>query len=195
MTTYYTVSALLILALGVSSQRQSCRADGSTPPDCSQWQDPEHPLYQPHQYNCSLFWQCTPDSRPCLLECPAISEEMGGGSLSFNPELSVCDWPFNVDCTTVVPTEAPPATTTTATPTPACSYVVEKNTRYPSIFFNIDGKTKTETASGCQDLCDSYSECVAWTWNGDWRGSCFIKSKVTGEMFQIGAVSARKVCQ
>merc|ERR1711892_285468 len=126
----------------------------------------ETPLYQPHEYDCSLFWQCTPDGGACLQECPAISEEQGGGRLSFNPEISVCDWPENVDCTTVEPTEPPPV----------CQYEVEKNMRYPSIFFNIDGKTVTETATGCQDLCGSYEECVAWTWNGDWRGSCFIKS-------------------
>ena len=96
----------------------------------------------------------------------------------------MCDWPENVDCTTVEPTE----------PAPVCQYEVEKNMRYPSIFFNIDGKTVTETATGCQDLCDSYEECVAWTWNGDWRGSCFIKSKYSGKIFQLGAVSARKVC-
>merc|ERR1712123_106632 len=100
-------------------------SDGSTPPDCSH--DPETPLYQPHEYDCSLFWQCTPDGRACLQECPAISEEQGGGRLSFNPEISVCDWPEYVD----------------------------------------------------------------WTWDGDWRGSCFIKSKYSGNIFQLGAVSAR----
>merc|ERR1712106_781047 len=136
MSTLSTTSTLLLLALSGASSTQSCMSDGSTPPDCSH--DPETPLYQPHQYDCSLFWQCTPDGRACLQECPAISEEQGGGRLSFNPEISVCDWPENVDCTTAEP---------------------------------------TETAPGCQDLCDSYEECVAWTWNGDWRGSCFIKSK------------------
>merc|ERR1712106_1301254 len=140
MSILSTASTLLLLALTGASSTQSCMSDGSTPPDC--FHDPETPLYQPHQYDCSLFWQCTPDGRACLQECPAISEEQGGGRL----------------------------------------------------FFNTDGKTVTETATGCQDLCDSYEECVAWTWNGDWRGSCFIKSKYSGKIFQLGAVSAKKVC-
>ena len=128
-----------------------------------------------------MFWQCTPDSRACLHECPPYE----GGILSFNPELSVCDWPENVDCTTVVPTQ----------PGPLCWYEVERSKRFPSLFFNIGDKTVTDTAQGCQDRCDESEECVAFTWNGDWAGSCFIKSRVTMEMFQIGAVSGKKVCQ
>merc|ERR1711875_153111 len=61
---------VLVLVLASPGSASQCRDDGSTPPDCQHWQDPEQPLYQPHQYNCSLFWQCTPDSRACLHECP-----------------------------------------------------------------------------------------------------------------------------
>merc|ERR1712106_212837 len=60
MSTLSTTSTLLLLALSGASSTQSCMSDGSTPPDCSH--DPETPLYQPHEYDCSLFWQCTPSS-------------------------------------------------------------------------------------------------------------------------------------
>ena len=56
--------------------------------------------------DCGKFWECGPDLRPCLFECPAISEDIGGGTLFFNSEIAACDWPVNVDCQTVATTEA-----------------------------------------------------------------------------------------
>merc|ERR1712008_640877 len=64
MSILSTTYTLLLLALSGASSTQSCMSDGSTPPDCSH--DPEISLYQPHEYDCSLFWQCTPDGRACL---------------------------------------------------------------------------------------------------------------------------------
>merc|ERR1712013_320368 len=69
---------VLVLVLASPGSASQCRDDGSTPPDCQHWQDPEQPLYQPHQYNCSLFWQCTPDSRACLHECSPHSSSILG---------------------------------------------------------------------------------------------------------------------
>ena len=71
---------------------------------------------------------------------------------------------------------------------------MEKNRRYPTIFWDIAGKTETASADKCQELCDSYEECVAYTWNGDRRSSCYLKSKVVAKIFQLGAVSGKKVC-
>merc|ERR1719508_145110 len=201
MALFTTLAALLTLSFSMTVHSvQGCVTDGSVEPNCTQWSDPEKTFYQPHQYNCSRFWQCSPDFKPCLLECPSISEEMGGGSLSFNTELSVCDWPWNVDCTTTseptTPATTTPATTTAGTTTGVvCSYVLEKNMRFPSILYDIAGKTTTATATECQHLCDDYEECVAWTWNGNRQSSCYIKSKIIRKRFQLGAVSGRKVCE
>ena len=72
--------------------------------------------------------------------------------------------------------------------------MIEENMRYPSALYDIDGKTSTATAGGCQALCDAYPQCVAWTWNGDRKSSCFIKSMVVRRQSQNGAVSGTKVC-
>ena len=72
--------------------------------------------------------------------------------------------------------------------------MIEENMRYPSALYDIDGKTSTATAGGCQYLCDEYTECVAWTWNGNRRSSCYIKSRVVRRQSQNGAVSGTKVC-
>ena len=50
--------------------------------------------------SCGKYWECGPDLKPCLFDCPAISEDVGGGTLLFNSVISACDWPLNVDCET-----------------------------------------------------------------------------------------------
>lgn len=52
----------------------------------------EYPTYYPHETNCSLFYECC-HGELCLKEC-------WPGTV-FNPELNVCDHPYNVDCVTV----------------------------------------------------------------------------------------------
>merc|ERR1711936_876300 len=155
--TPHLLASLLTISVHILGTYQVCITDGSIQPDCTQWTDPEIPYYQPHQYNCSRFWQCMSDLTPCMMECPPMSDDLGGGSLYFNTQLNVCDWPWNVDCTTTTTTTAP--------------------------------------AEQCQARCDSYSECVAWTWNGDWSGSCYIKSSIRRKWFQLGVVSGVKICQ
>ena len=46
--------------------------------------------------DCSRFWECEPTFGHCLNECSSMGEE---GLLYFNPNLNVCDWPWNVNCT------------------------------------------------------------------------------------------------
>ena len=44
----------------------------------------------PHETECNKFYQCSFGHRWEDQECPE--------GLYFNPEISVCDWPENVDC-------------------------------------------------------------------------------------------------
>ena len=83
--------------------------------------------------DCGKFWECGPNLVPCLFVCPPISGDIGGGSLYFNKELGICDWPFNVDCTMgFVPSSTTPSsffpTTVTVTPTTAASTTVASTT-------------------------------------------------------------------
>merc|ERR1712123_388603 len=79
----------------------NCQVDGSEVPVCD-----GSTLFFSHQTDCGKFWECGPDLKPCLFECPPISEDIGGGTLFFNIELTTCDWPQNVDCENVATTEA-----------------------------------------------------------------------------------------
>merc|ERR1712013_595723 len=72
-----------------------CQADGSREPPCgAAWG------YFSHESDCGKYWECGADLKPCLFDCPAISEDAGGGTLLFNSVKSACDWPSNVDCHT-----------------------------------------------------------------------------------------------
>ena len=74
------------------------------------------------------------------MECAPMAElENWGGNLLFNSEISVCDWPWNVDCkatlkpaeTTTPATTAPTTTQSTtipATTTPATTTATSKVT-------------------------------------------------------------------
>jgi len=70
-----------------------CNGDGSLEPHCDGSQ-----LYFPHEFDCSKFWECGPNLKPCLFQCPPISEDLGGGTLLFNTKAQTCDWPVYVDC-------------------------------------------------------------------------------------------------
>merc|ERR1712215_72576 len=87
----------ILLLLGFLPGSFCCEGDGSEAPVCEDWVNSAgHPFYFPHQSNCSKFWMCGPNLTPCLFECPPMSD---GGSLYFNAQLNVCDWPDNVECT------------------------------------------------------------------------------------------------
>jgi len=70
--------------------------DAAVPPDCL---NVNERTYFPHPFNCSRFWECEPSKAHCLMECPATET----GELYFNPDLNVCDWPDNVDCSNTEP--------------------------------------------------------------------------------------------
>merc|ERR1712013_27962 len=122
-TAMYLTSLIAALSLITASSGNfnGCGEDGSVKPDCRQ-----RPIgipagvsfYMPHEFECSLFWECGPDMVPCLFECPRLDDD---GSLFFNTNTSTCDWPQNVNCgtsaisSTSPPTSPPVSTTTEAT--------------------------------------------------------------------------------
>merc|ERR1712142_1385935 len=90
---------LLLVALFISlvatapGRNPNCQVDGSEEPVCD-----GSVIFFAHKSDCGKFWECGPDLKPCLFECPPISEDIGGGTLYFNAEIATCDWPVNVDC-------------------------------------------------------------------------------------------------
>merc|ERR1711881_460187 len=90
---------LLLVALFISlvatapGRNPNCQVDGSEEPVCD-----GSVIFFAHKSDCGKFWECGADLKPCLFECPPISEDIGGGTLYFNPEIAACDWPVNVDC-------------------------------------------------------------------------------------------------
>jgi len=99
--------------------------DDSLLPDCGQYDyNLATSFYHVHEYNCSRFWECSPQG-PCLFECAPCPADSGlcnnQEALSFDcryqyPVGPVCDWPGNVLC--VGSTQRP--TTSTTTPDPGC---------------------------------------------------------------------------
>ncbi|KAJ8924986.1 hypothetical protein NQ315_001151 [Exocentrus adspersus] len=91
----------------------------------------------PYEGNCSKYWECYQGQRYAL-DCP--------GTMHFNPEKSVCDFPNEANCdpdsTVTYPTFTPGPTTTTTpgtgptqwTPDPLCPYPSEELTylAYPT---------------------------------------------------------------
>merc|ERR1712203_803846 len=102
---YQKISLLVLYATSIASSapggNPNCQVDGSREPVCD-----GSGVFFPHESDCGKFWECGPDLRPCLFDCPAISEDIGGGTLFFNSEIAACDWPVNVNCQTVATTEA-----------------------------------------------------------------------------------------
>lgn len=54
----------------------------------------------PHAGDCRVFFYCAEGARPACRRCPA--------GLHFNPQLQVCDWPANVECSTRPPRPSRP---------------------------------------------------------------------------------------
>merc|ERR1719186_2086817 len=100
-----------------------CAGDGSIVPACKDHEAsvPEGvSFFLPHEYNCSRFWECSPDLLICLFECAPISDtELLYFDYTKPPEMGDCDWPYNVDCTMGSASTTTTTTTTTTTPTTA----------------------------------------------------------------------------
>merc|ERR1711963_1369431 len=109
-----------------------CNGDGSLEPHCDGSQ-----LYFPHEFDCSKFWECGPNLKPCLFQCPPISEDLGGGNLLFNTNAQTCDWPVYVDCPEPQTTELIHNSTTTD----ATTDVVEHTTITDVITTNTAAQT------------------------------------------------------
>jgi len=110
------------------NQNPNCvEYDDSLIPDCGVFiVDDVTSYYHIHEYNCSRFWECSPEG-PCLFECAPCAEDnpqcLGEEALSFDcqyqaPVGPVCDWPNVVQC--VYSSPAPTTTTSTTTPDPGC---------------------------------------------------------------------------
>merc|ERR1711936_214209 len=95
---YQKISLLVLYATSIASSapggNPDCQVDGSREPVC----DGSWPPYFPHESDCGKYWECGADLQPCLFDCPAISEDIGGGTLLFNTVKQACDWPVTVDC-------------------------------------------------------------------------------------------------
>merc|ERR1711892_595334 len=98
---FFLLLCSISLCFSAPGGNPNCQVDGSEVPICD-----GSTLFFSHQIDCGKFWECGPDLKPCLFECPPISEDIGGGTLFFNIELTTCDWPQNVDCQNVATTEA-----------------------------------------------------------------------------------------
>merc|ERR1711892_1321495 len=120
----------------------NCQVDGSEVPVCD-----GSTMFFSHQTDCGKFWECGPDLKPCLFKCPPISEDIGGGTLFFNIELTTCDWPQNVDCQNVATTEAITDATTEAV-TDATTEVV------------TDATTEALTEATTEAVTDATTEAV-----------------------------------
>jgi len=94
--------------------------DGSVVPKCQDYLTPELEglsFYLPHQYNCSKYWECSPNMLICLFECAPISDtELLYFDFTLPPQEGRCDWPYAVECTM-----GGPSTTTTTTQTTTTS--------------------------------------------------------------------------
>jgi hypothetical protein len=61
-------------------------------------------------------------------------------------------------------------------------------------------RTVTDTAYGCQKLCDQEERCLFWTWSDasteePYRRTCWLKTSDTGRRAQNQHVSGTKNCQ
>merc|ERR1711887_456853 len=92
---FFLVICFTSLITSAPGGNPGCQVDGSREPVCD-----GSGFFFPHESDCGKYWDCGPDLQPCLFDCPAISEDVGGGTLFFNPVISACDWPVNVDCQT-----------------------------------------------------------------------------------------------
>merc|ERR1712123_293100 len=126
----------------------NCQVDGSEVPVCD-----GSTLFFSHQIDCGKFWECGPDLKPCLFECPPISEDIGGGTLFFNIELTTCDWPQNVDCQNVATTEASTDATTVVVTDATTEAVTDATTEAVT-----DATTKAVTDATTEAVTDATTE-------------------------------------
>merc|ERR1711892_490283 len=120
---FFLLLCSISLCFSAPGGNPNCQVDGSEVPVCD-----GSTLFFSHQIDCGKFWECGPDLKPCLFDCPPISEDIGGGTLFFNIELTTCDWPQNVDCQNVATTEAVTDATTEAVTEGTTEAVTEATT-------------------------------------------------------------------
>merc|ERR1712123_39717 len=160
----------------------NCQVDGSEVPVCD-----GSTLFFSHQIDCGKFWECGPDLKPCLFECPPISEDIGGGILFFNIELTTCYWPQNVatteastDATTVVVTDA-----TTEAVTNATTEAVTDATTEPVVDTTTDATSEAVTDATTEEIIDVTTDEVTdgtteavtdgpTTSQISWNGNCVV---------------------
>uniref|UniRef100_A0A2A4JGS2 Chitin-binding type-2 domain-containing protein n=1 Tax=Heliothis virescens TaxID=7102 RepID=A0A2A4JGS2_HELVI len=121
----------------------------------------------PHPHDCRLFYYCSSVLRPICRRCPL--------GLHFNPELQVCDWPNNVNCTatppprptrpahnatTPVPTDAP----TTALPLTDAPSTVPSSSDAPSSIATSSNPPPTDAISTTPPNTEAPS---TTTWSSD----------------------------
>merc|ERR1711915_295816 len=131
MPLHNKLTIFLLLTLSFTSAAPGagpCNGDGSLEPQCDGRQ-----LYFPHEFDCSKFWECGPNRKPCFFRCPPISEDLGGGTLLFNTKAQTCDWPVYVNCpepqTTRNATTIHTAATATATATNTIAVTTSSTSR------------------------------------------------------------------
>merc|ERR1711892_855494 len=155
--TFQGVFLLLLCSFSLCSSapggNPNCQIDGSELPVCD-----GSTLFFSHQTDCGKFWECGPDLKPCLFECPPISEDIGGGTLFFNIELTTCDWPRNVDCQNVTTTEALTDATTEAVTDATTEVVTDATTEAVT-----EATTKTVTYATTEALTDGPTDAVTDT--------------------------------
>merc|ERR1712183_1053402 len=131
------VLSLTSLCSSAPGGNPNCQADGSEEPVCD-----GSGIFFSHQFDCGKFWECGPDFKPCLFECPPIAENVGGGTLHFNQEIATCDWPDNVECHTDLTTEQQ---TDGSTEAPAPTDVATGTSSDGSTTASTEGPTGTST--------------------------------------------------
>ncbi|XP_072388772.1 peritrophin-44-like isoform X2 [Diabrotica undecimpunctata] len=127
-----STSLIFIAVLFVGSTRGD--------PDCEKQQ------YWPNVYDCSKYYECNTEGEKVEMQCPA--------DLLWNPLLTTCDRPENVDCSwTVGPTQpTTPPTTPTTTPTTRATTLPTVD---PSLRCDKDGEYFPDTTN-----CQAFYECI-----------------------------------
>merc|ERR1712123_374479 len=141
---FFLLLCSISLCFSAPGGNPNCQVDGSEVPVCD-----GSTMFFSHQTDCGKFWECGPDLKPCLFDCPPISEDIGGGTLFFNIELTTCDWPRNVDCQNVATTQALTDATTEAVTDATTEVVTDATTEAVT-----EATTKTVTDATTEALTD-----------------------------------------
>merc|ERR1711892_49575 len=147
---FFLLLCSISLCFSAPGGNPNCQVDGSEVPVCD-----GSTLFFSHQIDCGKFWECGPDLKPCLFDCPPISEDIGGGTLFFNIELTTCDWPQNVDCQNVATTEALTDATTEAVTDATTEVVTDVTTEAVT-----DGPTDAVTDATTDAVTEGTTEAV-----------------------------------